>query len=192
MKTKNILIVGVGGQGTLLTSRILGNLAVELGYDVKLSEVHGMSQRGGSVETHVKYGEKVNSPLIEVSQADIILSFEKLEALRWKHYLSPQGVLLVNDQQIDPMPVITGAEKYPDNIIDTLKEQCSNVIAVDAVTIAKEIGNIRVVNTVLLGLLAKNMEIDKEKWIDAIKTTVPAKTIDINIEAFERGYTYNK
>lgn len=192
MKTKNILIVGVGGQGTLLTSRILGNLAVNLGYDVKLSEVHGMSQRGGSVETHVKYGEKVNSPLIEVSQADIILSFEKLEALRWKHYLNPQGVLLVNDQQIDPMPVITGAEKYPDSIIDTLKEQCSNVISVDAVTIAKEIGNIRVVNTVLLGLLAKNMDIDKEKWIDSIKTTVPAKTIDINIEAFERGYTYNK
>ncbi len=189
METKNILVVGVGGQGTLLTSRILGNLAVSLGYDVKLSEVHGMSQRGGSVVTHIRYGEKVNSPLVEVGNADIVLSFEKLEALRWKHFLKKDGVLLVNDQEIDPMPVITGACEYPQDVKEQLANECENVIVVDALKIARELGNFRVVNTILLGLLAKNMDIEKEKWIEIIKTTVPQKTIEINVSAFEKGYS---
>lgn len=190
MTVKNILIVGVGGQGTLLTSRILGNLAVDLGYDVKLSEVHGMSQRGGSVVTHVRYGEKVYSPLVEVGQADLILSFEKLEAIRWKHFLSPFGTMLVNTQETDPMSVITGAAEYPEMIIERLEEDCNQVVAIDAVRVAKELGNVRVVNTILLGLLARRMDITKELWMDAIRRTVPPKTIDINLQAFEKGYYY--
>lgn len=192
MTTKNILIVGVGGQGTLLTSRVLGNLAVDLGYDVKLSEVHGMSQRGGSVVTHVRYGEKVHSPLVEVGQADLILSFEKLEALRWKHFLSPCGTILVNTQETDPMPVITGAAEYPEKILEQLQDDCSQVISIDAVSMAKELGNVRVVNTILLGLLAQRMDIEKDRWLEAIKLTVPQKTIDINIAAFEKGYHYEE
>ncbi|MBF7096475.1 indolepyruvate oxidoreductase subunit beta [Alkalibacter mobilis] len=188
MNTKNILIVGVGGQGTLLTSRILGNLAVDLGYDVKLSEVHGMSQRGGSVVTHVRYGTKVYSPLVEVGEADIILSFEKMEALRWKHFLSAEGKMLVNTQESDPMPVITGSASYPTDIMEKLYADCKEVIEIDGVSIAKELGNIRVVNTILLGLLAQSMDIPKDQWIEAIKLTVPEKTIDINIQAFEKGY----
>jgi indolepyruvate ferredoxin oxidoreductase beta subunit len=190
MTTKNILIVGVGGQGTLLTSRILGNLAVDLGYDVKLSEVHGMSQRGGSVVTHVRYGEKVHSPLVEVGQADLILSFEKLEALRWKHFLSPCGTMLVNTQETDPMTVITGAAQYPEDILEKLTAGCAQVVAIDAVTLAKELGNVRVVNTILLGLLAQRMDIDEALWLDAIRNTVPEKTIELNLKAFQTGYQY--
>lgn len=188
METKNILIVGVGGQGTLLTSRILGNLALSLGNEVKLSEVHGMSQRGGSVVTHVRYGEKVNSPLVEIGKADIILAFEKLEALRWKHFLKEDGLLIVNTQEIDPMPVITGASEYPSDVLKQLDNEVKNVIQIDALNIAREIGNIRVVNTILLGILAKNMDFNKDEWIKVIKSTVPAKTIDVNINAFEKGY----
>ncbi|PKM96229.1 MAG: indolepyruvate oxidoreductase subunit beta [Firmicutes bacterium HGW-Firmicutes-1] len=188
MTTNNILVVGVGGQGTLITSRILGNLAMSLGYDVKLSEVHGMAQRGGSVVTHIRYGEKVHSPLVEVGQADIIVSFEKLEALRWKHFLKEDGIMLVNTQEIDPMPVIIGTSTYPEDIIEQLEQECENVIAIDALSRAKELGNIKVANTILLGLLAKNMSIPKDKWIEIIKSTVPQKTIDINIAAFENGY----
>lgn len=188
MTTNNILVVGVGGQGTLITSRILGNLAMEMGYDVKLSEVHGMAQRGGSVVTHIRYGEKVYSPLVEIGQADIIVSFEKLEALRWLHYLKKDGVMLVNNQEIDPMPVIMGASEYPEDVIEQLENECKNVYAVDALSKAKALGNIKVANTVLLGLLARHMTIPKEKWIEIIKRTVPEKTIQINIEAFEDGY----
>jgi len=189
MKTNNILVVGVGGQGTLITSRILGNLALEMGYDVKLSEVHGMAQRGGSVVTHIRFGEKVYSPLVEVGQADIIVSFEKLEALRWLHYLKKDGIMLVNTQEIDPMPVIIGASSYPEDVIEQLKKDCKNVYAIDALSRAKVLGNIKVANTVLLGLLAKHMSIPKEKWIEIIEKTVPVKTIKINTEAFEEGYT---
>lgn len=188
MATKNILVVGVGGQGTLITSRILGNLAMSLGYDVKLSEVHGMAQRGGSVVTHIRYGDKVHSPLVEIGQADIIVSFEKLEAIRWMHYLKKDGIILINTQEIDPMPVITGSTSYPNDIIEKLKNECKNTIAIDALSMANEIGNIKVANTILLGLLAKNMDIPKEKWIKIISNTVPQKTIDINIKAFENGY----
>ncbi|MBC7958933.1 MAG: indolepyruvate oxidoreductase subunit beta [Vallitaleaceae bacterium] len=188
MSTKNILIVGVGGQGTLITSRILGNLVLDAGFDVKLSEVHGMAQRGGSVVTHVRYGEKVHSPLVEIGQADIIVAFEALEALRWKHFLKEDGIMLVNTQEIDPIPVITGASIYPKDIIEQLEKECKHVIAIDALSRARILGNLKVVNTVLLGLLAKNMALPKESWIDTIKKTVPPKTVEINVAAFEDGY----
>lgn len=188
MSVKNILVVGVGGQGTLLTSRILGNLAMEEGYDVKLSEVHGMSQRGGSVVTHIRFGEKVYSPLVEIGQADIILAFEKMEALRWQHFLKKEGIMVVNTQEIDPMPVVTGVASYPENIIETLESEVKQVVAMDSLEIARTIGNLKVANTVLLGQLAKHMEIEKDKWIHIIKRTVPEKTIEVNIEAFEKGF----
>jgi indolepyruvate ferredoxin oxidoreductase beta subunit len=188
MNKHNVLIVGVGGQGTLLASRVLGNVALRQNYDVKVSEVHGMSQRGGSVVTYVKMGEKVYSPIIEKGEADIVIAFEQLEALRWVEYLKEDSKLLVNEQKISPMPVIIGKEKYPESIIDGLKKGFKNVISLDAFKIAKDCGNIKAVNTVLLGLLAKSINIDKEIWIEALKETVPQKALDVNLKAFEEGY----
>ncbi len=186
-KTKNIMIVGVGGQGTLLASRILGNVAIGEGYDVKVSEVHGMSQRGGSVVTYVKYGEKVYSPIIDQGEADTILAFELLEAYRALPYLKKGGKLIVNSQQIDPMPVITGAAEYPADIAKKLESSVDTTV-VDAVSAATEAGNIKAVNVVLIGVLAKTTNIPYEKWIETIKTTVPPKFLDINIKAFDAGY----
>ena len=185
--TKNIMIVGVGGQGTLLASRILGNLVINEGYDVKVSEVHGMSQRGGSVVTYVKYGEKVFSPVIDEGEADIILAFELLEAYRALPYLKKGGKIIVNTQKIDPMPVITGAMQYPENIEDKLSKKV-NLVTADALTLAEKAGNIKAVNVVLIGVLAKSTDIAYEKWIDAIKTTVPEKFLEVNLKAFELGY----
>ena len=185
--TKNIMIVGVGGQGTLLASRILGNLVINEGYDVKVSEVHGMSQRGGSVVTYVKYGEKVFSPVIDEGEADIILAFELLEAYRALPYLKKGGKIIVNTQKIDPMPVITGAMQYPENIVDKLSKKV-NLVTADALTLAEKAGNIKAVNVVLIGVLAKSTDIAYEKWIDAIKTTVPEKFLEVNLKAFELGY----
>ena len=184
---KSILIVGVGGQGTLLTSRVLGRLGMDAGYDVKMSEVHGMAQRGGSVVTHVRYGEKVYSPLIEAGGADVILSFEKLEALRWAHYLKPGGVILVNDQEIDPMPVITGEAQYPEDIWEALENRDAEIVCVAGLDTARELGNIRVTNTVLLGALSRFLEFTQEAWENAIECTVPAHTAKINIDAFHKG-----
>ena len=186
-ETKNIMIVGVGGQGTLLTSRILGSITVENGYDVKLSEVHGMAQRGGSVVTYVRYGEKVTEPIVEEGQADVLIAFEKLEALRYAHFLKKDGVIIVNDQKIDPMPVVTGVAKYPEGIIEHLSEKYK-VISVDAQKEALELGNSRVFNVIILGVAASKMDFEKEQWIEVIKKKVPPKTIDINVKAFERGY----
>lgn len=186
-ETKNIMIVGVGGQGTLLTSRILGGITVAAGYDVKLSEVHGMAQRGGSVVTYVRYGENVAEPIVEVGQADVLIAFERLEALRYAHYLKKDGVMIINDQRIDPMPVVTGAAKYPENIIEELKTK-HKVLSVDAMDEAIKMGNSRVFNVIILGIAAKNMDFPKEQWIDVIKNTVPPKTVDINVAAFEKGY----
>ncbi|HOJ11226.1 MAG TPA: indolepyruvate oxidoreductase subunit beta [Clostridiales bacterium] len=189
MANLNIMIVGVGGQGSLLASRIIGNVAMKKSYDVKVSEVHGMSQRGGSVITYVKMGDKINSPLIEKGEADIIMSFEKLEALRWVGYLKKTGKLIINDQRINPMPVITGKEKYPDDIINVLKEKfSSNVISVDALEIAEQLGNIRVVNMVLIGILAKTSSIEKDIWLQALKEVVPGKFYSVNEKALEIGY----
>ena len=186
-ETQNIMIVGVGGQGTLLTSRILGGITVENGYDVKLSEVHGMAQRGGSVVTYVRYGEKVTEPIVEEGQADVLIAFEKLEALRYAHFLKKDGVIIVNDQKIDPMPVVTGVAKYPEGIIEHLSEKYK-VISVDAQKEALELGNSRVFNVIILGVAASKMDFEKEQWIEVIKKKVPPKTIDINVKAFERGY----
>jgi len=168
MNNTSILIVGVGGQGTLLTSRILGDVALSSGLDVKVSEVHGMSQRGGSVVTYVKMGERIFSPIIEKNEADIILCFEKLEALRWIDYAKKDAKIIINDQRIDPMPVITGKAKYPENIIEKIIANYKNVIVVPALDIAKKCGNIKAVNVVMIGVLARHSKFEKDLWIKAI------------------------
>ncbi len=186
---KSIMIVGVGGQGTLLASRILGTALLDCGYDVKVSEVHGMSQRGGSVVTYVRYGENVASPIIEKGEADIVLAFEQLEAARWIEYLKPDGKLIVNTQQIDPMPVVMGAAEYPDGILDALRTAGADVEEIDALPMAVEAGTAKAVNVVLIGAMAKNMPVvSKEKWIDALKASVPTKFLELNLKAFEMGY----
>lgn len=184
----NIMIVGVGGQGTLLASRILGNVAIKQGYDVKVSEVHGMSQRGGSVVTYVKMGEKVFSPIIEKGEADIIMAFEKLEALRWLDYLKKGGTLVLNDQEINPMPVITGKAKYPENIVEKLMTSGLSLKIVNGLNIAMECGNQKAVNVVLMGLLAATTDISKEVWLSAMREVIPQKLLDVNIKAFNAGY----
>ena len=185
--TKNIMIVGVGGQGTLLASRILGNTVINEGYDVKVSEVHGMSQRGGSVVTYVKYGDKVYSPIIDEGEADIILAFELLEAYRALPYLKKGGKIIVNGQQIDPMPVITGVASYPEDIEAKIADK-ADIKVIDALSLAKEAGNIKAVNVVLIGLMAKSTDIAYEKWVETIKTTVPEKFLEVNLKAFDLGY----
>lgn len=187
MQTKNIMIVGVGGQGTLLTSRILGGITINAGYDVKLSEVHGMAQRGGSVVTFVRYGDKVAEPIVEEGQADVLIAFERLEALRYAHFLKKDGVLIVNDQRIDPMPVVIGTATYPENIIENLEKKYK-VLKVDAILEANNIGNIKTFNIIMLGIAAQHMDFTKEEWLKVIENTVPPKTIDINKKAFEVGY----
>ena len=184
----NVMIVGVGGQGTLLASRIIGNVAIKVGYDVKVSEVHGMSQRGGSVVTYVKYDEKVYSPLIFEGEADYLLAFEELEAYRWLSYLKKDGKLIVNTQQMDPMPVIIGSEKYPENIMDKIKSLVNDVTSLNALKGAMEAGTVKAVNTVLIGSFAKRSNVGKEIWLEVIKETVPPKFLDINLKAFEIGY----
>lgn len=186
-ETKNIMIVGVGGQGTLLTSRILGGLAIEAGFDVKISEVHGMAQRGGSVVTYVRYGENVAEPIVEEGQADVLIAFERLEALRYAHFLKKDGVLIINDQRIDPMTVVTGVAQYPENIIKNLSKQY-RVVSLNAMDEALKLGNSRVFNTIILGVVAKNMEFDKALWTKVVEKTVPPKTIEMNLKAFEKGY----
>ncbi len=186
--TKKILIVGVGGQGTLLTGRIIGNYAMNKGMDVKMSEVHGMAQRGGSVVMQVKYGEKVYSPLVELGEADIIFAFEKLEALRYLPYLKKDGVVIVNTQRIDPMPVVMGADKYPEDILEALEKSCDAHCFIDALTIAEEIGNVRVVNMIMIGAYAAYIGDTLEEWETIVEQTVPAKTIEMNKTALAKGY----
>lgn len=187
METKNIMIVGVGGQGTLLTSRILGKLAIQAGYDVKLSEVHGMAQRGGSVVTFVRYGESVAEPIIEEGQADVLIAFERLEALRYVHFLKKDGVIIVNDQRIDPITVVTGAAAYPEGILETLRAS-HQTLSVNAMEEAKKLGIPKAFNVVVLGAAARHMGFSKEEWISVIRTTVPPKTVESNLQAFETGY----
>ena len=183
----NIMVVGVGGQGTLLTSRIIGKTALAKGFDVKLSEVHGMAQRGGSVVTFVRYGEKVYEPVCEEGSVDVLISFERLEALRYAHFLKPDGVIVVNDARIDPMTVVIGAKTYPENIIENLKKE-HKLYVIDGAKIARELGNSKVLNSVILGYAANFIGFDKELWIDTVKKTVPQKTVEINEKAFCRGY----
>lgn len=191
MNNHKILIVGVGGQGTLLASRVLGNVVIKKGYDVKVSEVHGMAQRGGSVVTYVNFGKKMHSPIVEKGEADIIVAFEQMEALRWSEYLKPDGEFIVNEQKIDPMPVIAGDAKYPNNILEKLNIKFKDFISLDALKIAKECGNIKAVNMVLLGVMAKKLDIEKEDWINAITELLPEKLVPVNIQAFERGYNFS-
>ena len=187
METKNIMIVGVGGQGTLLTSRVLGAVILDGGYEVKLSEVHGMAQRGGSVVTFVRYGNEVFEPIVEEGCADVLIAFERLEALRYAHYLKKDGVIIINDQRMDPMPVVMGAAKYPENIIEDLKKE-HKLYSIDGLKIAKELGNSKVLNSVVLGLSAKHIGFTEEQWLSVIEKTVPQKTIEINKSAFKKGY----
>ena len=187
MTSKNIMIVGVGGQGTLLTSRILGKLAINAGYDVKLSEVHGMAQRGGSVVTFVRYGDKVNEPIVEEGQADVLIAFERLEALRYLHFLKKDGVVIVNDWRIDPITVVTGVAAYPEDVIGTLKEK-RRAIVVEATAESKKLGAPKAFNIIVLGAAARHMGFEKEDWLRVIETTVPPKTIEVNKQAFEIGY----
>lgn len=187
--TTNILIVGVGGQGTLLASRILGAIAAELNYDCKLSEVHGMSQRGGSVVTHVRFGEeKVAAATVSVGEADYVLAFEKLEALRWCHYLAPEGKLIVNDQEILPMPVITGKEPYPTDIFGKLAELGKAVTVVDGIGLAEKAGNTKAVNTVLIGVFCRLAGISPEVAERALAASVKEKLFAVNKTALNYGY----
>jgi len=181
------MIVGVGGQGTLLASRILGNTVINEGFDVKVSEVHGMSQRGGSVVTYVKYGDEVYSPIIGKGEADIILAFEMLEAYRALPYLKKGGKIIVNTQEIDPMPVITGAMEYPQDIAKTLAAK-ADITFVNALELAEKAGNFKAVNVVLIGVMAKSTDIAYEKWVETIKQTVPPKFLEVNLAAFDLGY----
>lgn len=185
--TKNVMIVGVGGQGTLLTSRIIGKAALSVGCDVKISEVHGMAQRGGSVVTFVRFGDKVSEPVVEEGQADIVIAFERLEAQRYAHFLKKDGVLIVNDCRIEPMTVVIGAKQYPENIIETLKKE-HTVYSIDGQKIALELGNSKVLNSVVLGYAAEYIGFDKDVWLNTVASTVPQKTVEINQKAFLKGY----
>ena len=187
MSVKNIMIVGVGGQGTLLTSRILGNLAIHGEYDVKLSEVHGMAQRGGSVVTFVRYGEQVAEPIVEEGCADVLIAFERLEALRYLHFLKKDGVAIVNDWRIDPITVVTGAAAYPENVLDTLRAARKTVV-VEATKTALEMGAPKAFNVVVLGAAARYMGFEKDDWVKVLEATVPPKTVEVNRRAFEAGY----
>ena len=192
MTIKSIMIVGVGGQGTLLASRLLGSTLISQGFDVKVSEVHGMSQRGGAVVTYVKYGESVASPIIEKGEADLILAFELLEAARWFDFIKPEGKLIVNTQQIDPMPVVIGTAVYPEGVLEALRAAGADVTEIDALSMAEQAGSAKAVNVVLIGAMASHMDIPVEVWQTAIKETVPQKFLEMNLKAFVSGYNMNK
>ena len=185
--TKNIMIVGVGGQGSLLASKMLGKLLLSQGYDVKVSEVHGMSQRGGSVVTYVRYGEKVYSPIIDKGTADFIISFEKLEAARWVPYLKKGGKIIMSTQEIDPMPVIIGAAQYPENLVEKMQAAGADVDAIDALDLAMQAGSSKAVNMVLMGRLSKYFDATQEAWMEALEACVPPKFLELNKKAFALG-----
>jgi len=184
----NILIVGVGGQGTLLASRILGDFAQINNFDCKLSEVHGMAQRGGSVVTYVKMGDKINSPIIYPETCDVVLSFEKLEALRYSHFIKNGGTIIYNDYKIMPLPVVTGAMEYPNDIELRLTKITKNVVRLNADELSKKVGSNKVLNVIMLGKLCKTLNLDKLSFENAIKNTVPKQHLDVNLKAFETGY----
>jgi indolepyruvate ferredoxin oxidoreductase beta subunit iorB len=187
MHTKNVMIVGVGGQGSLLASKLLGRLLLSEGLDVKVSEVHGMSQRGGSVVTYVRYGEHVYSPVIDEEGADFIVSFELLEAARWLPYLKKDGVIVTNTQQIDPMPVITGNATYPEELVKKMKETGARVDALNCLELAEKAGSAKAVNLVLMGRLSHYFDLEDEKWQKAIEESVPPRFLEMNRKAFELG-----
>jgi len=184
--TKSILLVGVGGQGTILASKLLTTGLMNAGYDVKMSEIHGMSQRGGSVSSQVRYGEKVYSPVIEIGSADILVSFEKMEALRWLEYLKPEGKIIVNNYRIDSIPVLIGKATYKAKEIENELKRLNSTI-INAADKAKEIGNSKVMNIILLGALVKSMSLEYIDWETIIRKNIKEKFIDINLEAFKIG-----
>lgn len=190
MQTKNVMIVGVGGQGSLLASKLLGRLLLTKGYDIKVSEVHGMSQRGGSVVTYVRFGDKVYSPIIDKGQAQFILSFELLEAARWTEYLAPDGKIITNTQTIRPMPVITGAARYPEDLVEKMSAKGMDVTALDALALAEKAGSAKAVNIVLLGQLSNYFDFSEGEWLDAIEQSVPPKFAEMNKTAFLLGRNY--
>ena len=185
-EVKNILLVGVGGQGTILASKILSNGLVSAGYDVKMSEVHGMAQRGGSVSTQVRYGKQVYSPIIGKGQADILVSFETMEALRWLEYLAPTGKVVVNDYQIPSAPILMGKREYPAGVLELLKEKADTTV-ICAAQIAERLGNAKAMNVVLFGALVKAMKIDYIDWEEVIKASVKASAVPVNLLAFQEG-----
>ena len=185
---KNILLVGVGGQGTLLVSKILSEGLMEAGYDVKMSEIHGMSQRGGSVSTHIKFGKKVNSPVISEGEADILVSFEQVEALRALPFLKKGGMLVVNDHKMYSMPIITGAEEYPEGVIEYLHTLVPDTLSLNAGEIAEGLGNIKAQNVVLLGAMIKRLGLDEIDWKSVIARKVPEKFVELNLKAFDAGF----
>ncbi len=187
METKNIMIVGVGGQGSLLASKLLGRLLLTKGYDIKVSEVHGMSQRGGSVVTYVRFGDKVYSPVIDKGEADFIVSFELLEGARWTEYLKPGGKIVVNTQKINPMPVITGAMAYPENLVEKMQAAGLDVDAFDALKLVEQAGSSKAVNIVLMGHLSNYFSFTQEEWLSALEQSVPAKYLELNRKAFTLG-----
>ena len=187
METKNVMIVGVGGQGSLLASKLLGKLLLTKGYDIKVSEVHGMSQRGGSVVTYVRFGDKVYSPVIDKGQADYIVSFELLEAARWTEYLKPGGKIITNTQKINPMPVIIGAAEYPEDLLGKMTAAGMDVDALDALSLAEQAGSSKAVNLVLMGRLSKYFDIPAPEWLAASEASVPAKFLELNKKAFQLG-----
>ncbi len=187
METKNIMIVGVGGQGSLLASKLLGHLLLTEGYDVKVSEVHGMSQRGGSVVTYVRFGDKVYSPIIDKGEADVIVSFELLEAARYLPFLKKGGQIVTNTQQVDPMPVVTGDAAYPEDLISKLEAKGAQVVAMDCLKLAETAGSMKAVNIVLMGKLSNYFEIPAQSWKTAIEACVPEKFRELNLKAFELG-----
>ena len=190
METKGIVICGVGGQGSLLASKLLGRVLVNEGYDIKVSEVHGMSQRGGSVITYVRYGDKVYSPVVQAGEAEFVISFERIEAARYAGLLRRGGIIITNTQRIDPMPVITGAAEYPEDILEELKAKDVRIEALDALTLAREAGSAKAVNIVLMGQVAKHFHIDYDKWIAALEQTVKPKFVELNKKAFRLGYEF--
>ena len=187
MKNMNIMIVGVGGQGSLLASKILGRAAMDMGCDVKVSEVHGMSQRGGSVVTYVRYGDEVYSPVICKGDSDVIISFELLEAARWLPNLKPGGVIITSLQKINPMPVITGAAEYPGNIVENIKAMGVDIRAYDTESIARKVGNPKTSNVALIGLSQKALGIDNETLRAAVAACVPQKALEVNLAAYDAG-----
>lgn len=192
MENMNILIVGVGGQGTLLASRVFGNYAKLLGKDCKLSEVHGMAQRGGSVVTHFKMADKVFAPVIAEGEADVVIAFEKLEAARYLHFLKPGGKVIYNDREIMPLPVVIGAVKYPDDLAEKIRKKTPDAVSLNALAIAKECGSIRALNTVMLGVACRELVLDEPKFREALISAVPAKFLELNLAAFERGLSAGK
>ena len=189
---RDIILSGVGGQGILSIATVIGKAALTEGLHIKQAEVHGMSQRGGSVVTYVRYGDKEYSPIIQKGQADLILVFEQLEAARWLPYLKVGGKIIANNQKIDPMPVITGAAVYPDGVLDAVRATGADLIELDALSLAVKAGSAKAVNVVLIGVMASHMDIAYDVWTDAIRKTVPEKFLEMNLKAFDYGYHYSE